>query len=337
MCVASANMPDDLVSQLEELSERLLGPQDDMGPDKPVKARRGGPLAGGIYFERRDCARCLHNAPRCYNLACVNQGQKGRLTVPGSHAKMYDMVKDADAAMRFNLINLGAQNALLGMNKAPPGLVDALKVQAELTNLPRIGSNCNVLHSNFQLNVASAVEPVQCTKSSRIASLGKFGGGHIDPRDCPVQPTAMSVMSRKSDDVEPENFYMLELGIGWRLEPLSTLYFSGLHFHGGSQPVYKSGRTDKNHIYYRLALIAYPPEDIISGQDSIGFASLPNKSLLPVGYGFRQAYVSCSLCFFFVNGLTGIKGPSSGSNANRQPLLVMDHYSWSLAAISATP
>jgi len=41
----------------------------------------------------------------------------------------------------------------------PPGLLEIATRQAEVTNLPRIGKDGNVIHPAFQLNIATAVEP----------------------------------------------------------------------------------------------------------------------------------------------------------------------------------
>jgi hypothetical protein len=284
-----SRIPPDLQQELKDMTDQLLGPQSEMGPNKAYLDKDKG-WVGGIPFERSPRARCLRNAPRCYSVGGIAQEQK-RMSAVGAHGKVYDLVKDEDAIMRYNLVRLGSRNAMLGMDKGPEGLVDRLKTQADLTNVPRVGTDDNVFHPYYQLNGASAAEHRK-DSSSNITSLGKFGKGHIDPRDCPGVPTAMHILSPEYDGVEDEYFYMMELGIGWLLEPFCTLYFSGLHFHGGSQPFYKKDRADKSFIYYRLALIAYPPDDALSGQEAIAFASLPNKKLLSHGYEFRQACVS---------------------------------------------
>jgi hypothetical protein len=104
----------------------------------------------------------------------------------------------------------------------------------------------------------------------------------------------MSVLSPEYDGVEKEIFYILDIGVGWKMEPLSVLSFSGLHFHGGCRSTYRTDRADRDYIYYRLTLIAYPPELTLSGRASVAFASLPGEPsdkqqrLLPVGFDFRR-------------------------------------------------
>lgn len=99
----------------------------------------------------------------------------------------------------------------------------------------------------------------------------------------------MTVLSKPHPDVEDEFFYLLDCGIGWQLEEFSTIYFSGLHFHGGSQPTYRNGpRMEKNIIFNRLTLIAYPPARILDGDDAIAFATLPKKKTLVIGLEMRN-------------------------------------------------
>lgn len=99
----------------------------------------------------------------------------------------------------------------------------------------------------------------------------------------------MTVLSKPHPDVEDELFYLLDCGIAWQLEEFSTIYFSGLHFHGGSQPTYRSGSRLKPYtIHYRLTLIAYPPAKLLDGNDDIAFAALPKSKTLVIGLDMRN-------------------------------------------------
>jgi hypothetical protein len=64
------------------------------------------------------------------------------------------------------------------------------------------------------------------------------------------------------------------------MEEFSTIYFSGLHFHGSSQPFYRTPQSLTDPIYYRLTLIGYPPNKSFNGMSSMVFAALPDGSLL---------------------------------------------------------
>ncbi len=43
----------------------------------------------------------------------------------------------------------------------------------------------------------------------------------------------MTTLTRPHPDVPEECFCLMEFGIVWVLEEFCTLYFSGLHMHGG--------------------------------------------------------------------------------------------------------
>ncbi len=48
------------------------------------------------------------------------------------------------------------------------------------------------------------------------------------------------------------------------MEEFSTLFFSGLHMHGGGLAQYDPIRTD-NTLYTRITAILYPPQAVLSG------------------------------------------------------------------------
>src|SRR5271163_4464697 len=100
-------------------------------------------------------------------------------------------------------------------------------------------------------------------------SLGTFGTAHIDTGDNAGSPIAMTIISEPHPDVDEEFFYVLDFGIAWSMEELSTIYFSGLHFHGGSVARYHTAPQANNEIFYRLTLIAYLPTQILNAKDSV--------------------------------------------------------------------
>ncbi|PBK90312.1 hypothetical protein ARMGADRAFT_1083167 [Armillaria gallica] len=74
-------------------------------------------------------------------------------------------------------------------------------------------------------------------------------------------------------DVPEECFCLTEFGIVWALEEFSTIYFSGLHMHGGGLPQYQPIWTD-NSIYTRITIILYPPQVTLNGESTLAFAAL---------------------------------------------------------------
>jgi hypothetical protein len=285
------SFPEKIIDELKEVRGEMLGPSEEMGPNRAVFDTETNKFVGGIDFERTERAKPVKDAARAYSILMVNYAQR-RLSTPSVQAKQVELVPARDVTLRSKILHSGSKAIMEGMSKGGSSLIETLTKQAELTNVPRIGSDCNVAHPAYQVNVASAVEPETLSRNgTTIASLGKFGGEHIDGNDTPGSPTSMLVLSHDYDGVEDDLFYLLDLGIAWDLEPLTALYFSGLHIHGGSQPVYRRDREDRNFLYYRITLIAYPVDEMLSGTDSISFGTLANGSLLPIGFDFRDASV----------------------------------------------
>ncbi|KAJ7853488.1 hypothetical protein B0H14DRAFT_3136814 [Mycena olivaceomarginata] len=64
--------------------------------------------------------------------------------------------------------------------------------------------------------------------------MGKFGILYIDPKDAVAALTGMHPISKLPKNVHCGYVALANAGIIFELEYLSILYFSGLHFHGGS-------------------------------------------------------------------------------------------------------
>lgn len=111
----------------------------------------------------------------------------------------------------------------------------------------------------------------------RLESLGQAGAPHCDGGDSPVALTCMFNLSRSHPDIDPELFTVLGLGFCCILPELSSLYFSGLYLHTGTQPVYSLPRKSKSK-YIRVTCILYPSQAVIHGQGSLAFATTPKTS-----------------------------------------------------------
>jgi hypothetical protein len=176
------------------------------------------------------------------------------------------------------------------LEKGPEEHLRVLKTQAEFSNMPRIGIDANVVHPAFQLNVVSGKEHGD-RGSGVIVELGTVGKGHLDGRDSTGVNSCLTDLSEEYSDVEEQHFFLLDFGIAWVMEPLSTISFSGLHFHAGMQPRYKRIRADPKHIHYRLTLIGYTPDPMLCGSETLAFASLPNGLVLPLSYELKNPLV----------------------------------------------
>ena len=112
------------------------------------------------------------------------------------------------------------------------------------------------------------------------ASIGRFAGIHVDSHDVSTILTANMNFSRSHPDIEEEIFCIMDWGVGWVMEELATFFFSGLHFHGGSQPYYNEKRTDTDSIYTRATFVLYPVSASLNGTGSMAFAALPDGKCL---------------------------------------------------------
>lgn len=119
--------------------------------------------------------------------------------------------------------------------------------------------------------------------------LGLAGALHADEGDALIPPTGMTHYSEYHPDVEEEFFSVSDGGIAWLMKSLLSVYFSGLQYHCGNVPIYKSVRTEPDHIYYRITLIAYPPGSMLNGTGAVAFAALPSPKnpVLTIGPEMR--------------------------------------------------
>ena len=97
----------------------------------------------------------------------------------------------------------------------------------------------------------------------------------------------MTMWSKPHPDIEDELFCLVEAGIMWEMTEFTTIYFPGLSFHGGSQPVYRAIRTDDS-LYWRLTLVGYAPGAILDGALSTAFAAIGQNGLLRIGTEMRN-------------------------------------------------
>ncbi|KDR79831.1 hypothetical protein GALMADRAFT_136421 [Galerina marginata CBS 339.88] len=277
------DLDDDEITEYEAIRSDILGPPELMTSTKAVKTADG--YEGGIQFERHERAVNIRTGPRCYQLGATVQAQKV-MSSPGLQGKVCAVVKDKDAEMRFNIVKIGARAAVKGIRKGPPGLYENLRRQAEVTALPPVGVDENIAWVAMQLNAAIAAAKASGEKLK--GSLGVFGTPHLDAGDNAVAPTGMTNLSKPHPDVEEEFFNVLDFGFAWEMEEFATTFFCGLHFHGGNSACYKKIMGDRDEIYYRLTLIAYPPTQILNAKDSVALAALPDGTPFRVGIEMRN-------------------------------------------------
>ncbi|TFK60302.1 hypothetical protein BDN72DRAFT_940373 [Pluteus cervinus] len=264
-----ADYTHDEVEELEEIRGRLLGDIKDIGPGKPRKI--DGKLVGGIAFERSERAIPVKPDARAYTLASSYQVQCS-LLAPAASCKKKLGVVDQELKDRADLIKICTRSTASGMRKGGD-IAEALELQAELTNMPRLGCNSNVFHPAIQVNIASAA-PFGSRGNTLQSDLGQFGSAHIDGSDSSAAPTAMTVLSKPSDKVTREYFCVIDLLCAWIIREFATIFFSGLHFHGGMITEYLAAAFENEKVT-RITVIKYPPSSVLDSASALAFAALP--------------------------------------------------------------
>lgn len=137
--------------------------------------------------------------------------------------------------------------------------------------------------------------------------MGKFGILHIDPKDTVAALTAMYPISKLPKNVHCGYFALADAGIIFELEYLSILYFSGLHFHGGSASTYAPG-TVVSLDAHRCILVNYPPSALLDGDSVIAFGGLPDATHFGIGPEFNSETWVCFAFSFLIrlNLVTGL-------------------------------
>ena len=174
----------------------------------------------------------------------------------------------------------------------PSSTVKIFENHAELTNLPRMGTDDNVFFPTQQLNPAPAV-PCDDGMSSSVLpgrylivlyaenglqGLGFFGrlDGHIDAGDDPSSLTFTYQNGPLPPSYEAGRFHLLYFGLYVRTVSMRFLAFCGLRKHGGTPPL---GPNDQpiDPSACRLMHVLYPPAAMLSGagKKRIGLASIP--------------------------------------------------------------
>ncbi|TFK62067.1 hypothetical protein BDN72DRAFT_933532 [Pluteus cervinus] len=264
--------------EFEELQRDLLGDVKEISPGAPKKV--GKEWVGGIAFERQFRGNPVKAGTRTYPVSTTVQIQKA-LLAPSAGCK-----RSQSVLMESRLVKLGALASVKGMEKAPEKTRDALATQADLLNIPRIGTDDNCYHTSFQLNVASAVGA--SSDATLKSDLGKFGSAHIDGSDSSGAPTSMTILSKTSDKVRRELFSILDLGIAIIMVELSSVFFSGLHFHAGMVTRLITP-SDEDEQIVRMTLIKYPPSSVFDTASALAFAALPPQGSDKKGKCFNVA------------------------------------------------
>ncbi|KAI0730681.1 hypothetical protein C8Q76DRAFT_690725 [Earliella scabrosa] len=286
----------ELRSLMEDARREGLGPREDRTPDKPVK-KPDGSYEGGAKYERDDHALHVSNAPRCYTLAQSYQVQRN-LAGPTASAKV-SMGQSASPHLlsREKIIKVccytpstpslvvlidshkaAAPVAIAALEAAPEEISLALKRQAEVTNLPRVGYDGNYAYPTMQANFAATQRADALALHRMKADFGTFGGKHVDHNDSPGGFTSMITYGDIAPDEDPGVFIVGDLGVAIPLGGLIVINFCGLRYHGGYPPTAAPGKRPKRWSY-RFTIVCYPPRAMLDARALLSFAVLPGNKM----------------------------------------------------------
>ncbi|KAF6746511.1 hypothetical protein DFP72DRAFT_1076355 [Ephemerocybe angulata] len=254
--------------------DRILGDPSEMSASKATVDKNTGAYQGGVAFERNAAATSVSSSNRCYPLSTSYQANH-HMNAPHKSRKTLGLPLSGHAALVKDILKVGAVSGMSGLESGPEGLDELLKERADYLNVPHVGDPGNTAFPTFQLNIAAAADADDASELAN--SLGTFGGAHVDSGDSAGCVTAMTCLTPPHPDVDEDVFFVQDFGIAIILEELSTVYFCGLHFHGGSQPRYVSGLRKDRTLYIRLTLIAYAPSTFFDTPSSEAFVAVPSK------------------------------------------------------------
>ncbi|PBK81624.1 hypothetical protein ARMGADRAFT_1091115 [Armillaria gallica] len=284
------------LEHFEELQEDVYGKDSLMSDTTAVL--EDGEYCGGITLESSFCSEFhIRNAQRTYHINTSFQ-EAHRLEAP-HHSNKADGIREKDYE------NLAVHTANKGLCKGAPDAPEIIEQWADHANFPKTGgfkcyegfsTSVNNCWPTSQTNFASSQRGSQTSTDTTVdkpmpvhedadetdqegmkslkGNIGKYGRNHSDGGDHPAIPMAMTNLTCPHPDVPEECLCLTEFGMVWMLEEFSTVYFSGLHIHGGGLPQYVPLQMDQL-IYTRVTVILYPPQVTLNGESTVAFAALP--------------------------------------------------------------
>ncbi|KAI0741221.1 hypothetical protein C8Q76DRAFT_791562 [Earliella scabrosa] len=249
-------LDDTHIKELEEARDLLIGDEEDIGPEKAKWD--GSKFVGGIAWERSYHAASLEEAL--------------------AHTLWRSLTKSSEISpkLRHKIIKAVAPVGIRALEFGPKHISAALKTQAELVSLPRVGSADNYAFPTMQLNIASARPADALANEAFRKDLGQFAGKHIDFRDNPGGITTMISMHKLAADEDPGYFMIAELGVAIEQHGLVMTCFSGLLHHGSFPPTARPGKAPSPKSV-RFAPILYLSQAVMDGASMIAFSKTANN------------------------------------------------------------
>ncbi|KAJ3535176.1 hypothetical protein NMY22_g6606 [Coprinellus aureogranulatus] len=199
--------------------------------------------------------------------------------------------------------------AMNSFEAGPSCVSEAVKGQAEVIGIPRIGCDSNYAFPTFQHNVSGVQKHEENLDLEE--HLGTRGKIHYDPGDHPGLLSSLVSNPRIPEGYHPGLFCLLYLGVFVRLYQYVVLNFSGRQAHVATAPSAPPGVDPAPHAV-RNVWIGYPNRGMLdgsgiyqlsadrTGKDIVKFPpELVNydllwkcKTVIPPGSSFKQ----CDKC-----------------------------------------
>ncbi|KAJ7459113.1 hypothetical protein B0H11DRAFT_2317231 [Mycena galericulata] len=195
MVTWQVRMEGNTAAQATQIQDKIIGPEEECGPDKPVEQMVAGQLklVSGFKIKRNWHTLNLEGAPHTYPIATSVQVPKGKMQAPAVGNKFYG-VEDEGLVLRKEILQFTGDVSMSALEEGPPGLTDLLHDQGEIMNVPPIGSSCNHCFTGVQINIThpNGISTVIVDEKKSITDLGIFGHPHLDKGDEDTGMTAAS-------------------------------------------------------------------------------------------------------------------------------------------------
>ncbi|KAJ3928914.1 MAG: hypothetical protein NXY57DRAFT_964082 [Lentinula lateritia] len=201
----------------------------------------------------------------CYSVGLSHQKPRN-LAGPSAGGKVRGKISEEEqehVEIRENLVKTAIRIGVDIFKRLLPQEYKVLENNAELHNVPRIGTDDNVCFTGVQYNVAKP-QPEE-DKPTCIETLFFFGGVHIDKADSNGGRTKILSAPDLPEGWEGGRFHLVEFGLYVELDGLIIANFSGLRLHGGTPPLAPTG-AEIPAWAYRSVVVLYPQGPILDGR-----------------------------------------------------------------------
>ncbi|KAI1783259.1 hypothetical protein LXA43DRAFT_1067802 [Ganoderma leucocontextum] len=269
--IARSGMPDWVFQRFRLARDADLGPAEERTPNKPHKVN-GEFTQEGVHYERSPLANSLEKNDRAYPLT-MSYEQTRKLSGPCVGTKFEEEVSEHNT-LHSETVAAAAEVAMCSLDVAPPQIKEHLDEQANLLNVPSVGSTRNTAFPFMQMNLM--------TPPDRMLNLVEWVASTSISHDVAGGITSMITDSDIDSDTEDWGWFAIcDLGIAIELREFIVANFCGLRFHGGFAPTAKPGFAPKPWSH-RFTVVCYLSAPILEGTSCLAYGALPKNNEFPL-------------------------------------------------------